>query len=420
MKSGSSLPRTTTPLLWLRKGLCSCVVGGRVLHSLTGYSVCFGSCWGGAHQFCFSMDNILRNLESLSRTELVWLNTYLVGRLRALPPENDSHPAVPGIESPGSVAMQGPHGVTCQQEAAVAPLPDRIDALNSSLDPWERTGAAPQGWATHLHQAMVPIQGYIQLRPQTEGTLPAFGFASQSPSGDKAGSDSGGQPAPRRIGKASPSVSIFSRDPICKNTCRYCRCQPCDVGVEHDDHTCYSCEQRLLHPEGVPGAPWRPPLTHNKKKPKIIHPKGPVVLQPAKTHNNCRGRQICKRKASVHNSQQKNNKTFTFSRPFLFHFHRRPHLLPSRRCCSESATVNECRTVPTSLRLFSDWSCLGKVPGGAPFSQRSERATACTIRMQIVKQINKKRIKQGKQQIKVTKFQIKMQRSAVRPRVLTN
>ena len=97
-----------------------------------------------------------------------------MGRLRALPPENDSHPAVPGIGSPGSVAMQGPNGVTCQQEAAVAPLPDRIDALNSSLDPWERTGAAPQGWATHLHQAMVPIQGYIQLRPQTEGTRSAL------------------------------------------------------------------------------------------------------------------------------------------------------------------------------------------------------------------------------------------------------
>ena len=54
---------------------------------------------------------------------------------------------------------------------------------------------------------------------------------------------------------------IFSRDPLCKNTYRYCRCQPCDVGVEHDDHTCYSCEQRLLHPGGVPGAPWQPPLT---------------------------------------------------------------------------------------------------------------------------------------------------------------
>ena len=33
-------------------------------------------------------------------------------------------------------------------------------------------------------------------------------------------------------------------------------------------------------------------------------------------------------------------------------------------------------------------SCLGKVPGRAPFSQLSKRATACTIRMQIVKQIN--------------------------------
>ena len=32
--------------------------------------------------------------------------------------------------------------------------------------------------------------------------------------------------------------------------------------------------------------------------------------------------------------------------------------------------------------------CLGTVPGRAPFSQRSERAAACTIRMQIDKQIN--------------------------------
>ena len=39
--------------------------------------------------------------------------------------------------------------------------------------------------------------------------------------------------------------------------------------------------------------------------------------------------------------------------------------------------------------FFFARSCLGKVPGGAPFSQRSERATACTIRMQIVKQIIK-------------------------------
>ena len=206
------------------------------------------------------MDNILRNLESLSRTELVWLNTYLVGRLRALPPENDSQPPVPEAVPHESAAMQGPTEVTGLQGAKIAPLPDRIDAFNYSLDPWERTGAAPQGWATHLRQAMVPIQGYIQLRPQTEGALPAFGFDSQSSSGGNVVTESGVQPAPRRIGKASPSVSIFSRDPLCKNTCRYCRCQSCDVGVEHDDHTCYSCEQRLLHPGGVPGAPW-PPLT---------------------------------------------------------------------------------------------------------------------------------------------------------------
>ena len=160
----------------------SCVTNASVAFWLKS----FGSCWGGVHQFCLSMDNILRSLESLSRTELVWLNTYLVGRLRALPPDNDTYPTVPGMESPGSVAMQGPDGVTSLQEAAVAPLPDRIDALNSSLDPWERTGAAPQGWAAHLRQTMVPIQGYIQLRPQTEGTLPAFGFDSQSPSSDKA------------------------------------------------------------------------------------------------------------------------------------------------------------------------------------------------------------------------------------------
>ena len=39
--------------------------------------------------------------------------------------------------------------------------------------------------------------------------------------------------------------------------------------------------------------------------------------------------------------------------------------------------------------FFFARSCLGKIPGGAPFCQRSEQATACTIRMQIVKQINK-------------------------------
>ena len=98
----------------------------------------------------------------------------------------------------------------------------------------------------------MPIQGYIQLRPQTGGSLPAFG--------DQGAMQTLNQGCSLLLGVLA-SVSIFSRDPLCKNTCRYCRCRPCDVGVEHDDHTCYSCEQRLLHPEGVPGAPWQPPLT---------------------------------------------------------------------------------------------------------------------------------------------------------------
>ena len=37
------------------------------------------------------MDNILRELECLSRHELVWLNTYSAGRLRALPPASVQH-----------------------------------------------------------------------------------------------------------------------------------------------------------------------------------------------------------------------------------------------------------------------------------------------------------------------------------------
>ena len=109
----------------------------------------FGSCWGGVHQFVYPWTTSFGTWKA-SRGLSLWLNTYLVGRLPALPPENDSHLRCRG--SHGSVAMQGPNRVTSQQKAAIAPLPDRIDALNSSLDPWERTGAAPQGWATHLRR----------------------------------------------------------------------------------------------------------------------------------------------------------------------------------------------------------------------------------------------------------------------------
>ena len=56
-------------------------------------------------------------------------------------------------------------------------------------------------------------------------------------------------------------------------------------------------------------------------------------------------------------------------------------------CCSLRAKKKSCQAV--SKFFFFARSCLGKVPGRAPFSQLSQQATACTIRMQIVKQINK-------------------------------
>ena len=129
------------------------------------------------------MDNILRGLEDLSRHELVWLNTYLAGRLRALPPENEQqlHPLPKAMPN---VSVTAP-GTTCSEglpAATVAPLPERIDALNHSLDPWDGTGAALQGWATHLQQAMVPIQGISNYDHKQGGlSLPSVPVASLHP-----------------------------------------------------------------------------------------------------------------------------------------------------------------------------------------------------------------------------------------------
>ena len=58
--------------------------------------------------------------------------------------------------------------------------------------------------------------------------------------------------APGRVGKASPSVSIFASTPLCPNTCRSCRCKLCDIATDHDDHICFNCEQRQLFPERIP------------------------------------------------------------------------------------------------------------------------------------------------------------------------
>ena len=168
------------------------------------------------------MDNILRQLEGLSRHELVWLNTYLAGRLRALPPssvqQSSAQPEVTTTTSPTASGCTNNPGPTA---ATLAPLPERIEALNYSLDPWERTGAAPQGWANHLQQSLLPIQGYIQLRPQASSPLPAFGTTCPTPPDGTGDTETAAQTAPRRLGKASKPVSIFARAPLCKDTCRY-------------------------------------------------------------------------------------------------------------------------------------------------------------------------------------------------------
>ena len=107
-----------------------------------------------------SMDTILRLLEGLRRDKIVWLNTYLTGRLRAMPP--------PAAAAATAQVSAGP------AHADIAALAERVGDFNISMDPWEQTGAAPQGWATHLHQTVIPVQGYIQLRPY-DTTLPSFG-----------------------------------------------------------------------------------------------------------------------------------------------------------------------------------------------------------------------------------------------------
>ena len=154
----------------------------------------------------------------------------------------------------------------------------------------------------------MPIQGNIQLRPQTEGTLPAFGFDSQSSSGGNVVTDSDVQPAPRRIGKASPSVSSFLVTPFAKTPagtvdvnhvmsglnmmttpatvasnafyilvvclvppgsprlrqgeswCAQCTSLRCAVRGLHELHVCMDCEHTMkVSTRGGDGDPWAAP-----------------------------------------------------------------------------------------------------------------------------------------------------------------
>ena len=91
--------------------------------------------------FSYTIDTILRLLEGLRRDELVWLNTYLTGQLRAMPPPAAAAATVQVSAVPARAGTAGDSG----GESPVAALAERVGDFNASMDPWERTGAAPQG-----------------------------------------------------------------------------------------------------------------------------------------------------------------------------------------------------------------------------------------------------------------------------------
>ena len=124
---------------------------------------CFLFVLGRSPPVCLhSMDTILRLLEGLRRDEVVWLNTYLTGRLRAMPPPATAAATAQVSAVPTHTDIAG----DSVEAVPVTALAERVGDFNISMDPWEQTGAAPQGWASHLHQTVIPVQGFVQLRPQ--------------------------------------------------------------------------------------------------------------------------------------------------------------------------------------------------------------------------------------------------------------
>ena len=82
----------------------------------------------------------------------------------------------------------------------------------------------------NLQRSIVLTQGYIQLRHGATTSLPAFGSVLEETSDGSVAVAPVATAAPACLGCATQPVSIF--------TCSYCLAQPCDVEMEHDDHTC--------------------------------------------------------------------------------------------------------------------------------------------------------------------------------------
>ena len=100
---------------------------------------------------------------------------------------------------------------------------------------------------------------YIQLRHGATTSVPVFGSVPEETSDGSVAGAPVAKAAPACLGGATHLVSIFARAPVCNHTCSCCLAQPCDVDTEHDDHTCYGCEQKKLNPAGEPNTPWRAP-----------------------------------------------------------------------------------------------------------------------------------------------------------------
>ena len=94
---------------------------------------CFPFVLGRRPPVCLhSMDTILRLLEGLRRDEIVWLNTYLTGRLRAIPPPAAAAATTQVSAVPAHAGIAG----DSVDEVPVAALAERVGDFNISMDPW--------------------------------------------------------------------------------------------------------------------------------------------------------------------------------------------------------------------------------------------------------------------------------------------
>ena len=95
-------------------------------------------CWGGAHQFVCILDGLL---EGLRRDEIVQLNTYVTGRLRAMPPPATA--AATGQMS--AVPAHAGRAGDSVEEVSVGTLAERVGDFNIRSVGADRSSTARVG-----------------------------------------------------------------------------------------------------------------------------------------------------------------------------------------------------------------------------------------------------------------------------------